>query len=90
MRFINNWIFKGELNDPVGEFFVECDDSVDDKDLWQKKYKLVFQQLPNIIDKEYAEKIFITGKSINFLRKCCDCQNWKLDLPLYDYHDLFA
>ncbi len=41
MRFINNWIFKGELNDPVGEFFVECDDSVDDKDLWQEKYKLV-------------------------------------------------
>ena len=50
MRFVNNWIFKGELVDPTEEFFVKENFNIVDKDLWHNKYSLVLGQIPSIID----------------------------------------
>ncbi len=41
MKFVNNWIFLGELNDPLEEFFVKENLNILDKDLWFNKYELV-------------------------------------------------
>lgn len=41
MKFVNNWVFSGELNDPLGEFFVLEDLNSPYYDLWNNKYKLV-------------------------------------------------
>ncbi|KAK3261776.1 hypothetical protein CYMTET_29336 [Cymbomonas tetramitiformis] len=73
-RMLSKWLFEGELQDTFGEFFVVADPSVEDKDLWYKKYCLSEQMLPPFISQELAGQILRTGKSINFMRLCCSDQ----------------
>lgn len=68
---IVEWICNGIINDPYQEFFVSTDKMVNEEKLWYDKYTLRVPMIPSFISMEQAKKIWITGKSINFLRVVC-------------------
>ncbi|KAI9286402.1 Spc98 family-domain-containing protein [Umbelopsis sp. AD052] len=70
-EMLRMWIYEGELEDPYEEFFVGCDDSVSEEELWQKKYTFREGMLPSFISNTLAQKIFSIGKSLNFIRYNC-------------------
>jgi gamma-tubulin complex component 3 len=65
-------MIEGEINDPFREFFVEMDPMVSDDKLWTEKYKLNYIMIPAFLTNELAKKILLTGKAVNFIRRCCD------------------
>ena len=85
---LRQWIYDGELSDPYNEFFViEADpDNETYRDLdpkqiaaasvWENKYKLNQRLVPSIISDELAKKIFLIGKSLNFIRYSCGDASW--------------
>ncbi|KAL9638987.1 MAG: hypothetical protein Q9164_001221, partial [Protoblastenia rupestris] len=82
---LRQWIYDGELSDPFHEFFViqqESTDLVDDPrrapatSVWEEKYKLEEPMIPSIITEDFARKIFLIGKSLNFIRYSCDDSGW--------------
>ncbi|KAF7728906.1 Gamma-tubulin complex component 3 [Apophysomyces ossiformis] len=70
-EMLERWIYEGELDDPYEEFFVACDSSVSEEELWQNKYSIREDMLPAFISRELAQKIFSIGKSLNFIRYSC-------------------
>jgi gamma-tubulin complex component 3 len=70
-EMLARWVFEGELDDPYGEFFVACDPTVSEEDLWQSKYTIRENMLPSFFTKESGQKIFSIGKSLNFIRYSC-------------------
>lgn len=68
---IVEWICHGIINDPYQEFFVSTDKSIVEEKLWYDKYTLRVPMIPSFVTVEQAKKIWITGKSINFLRVVC-------------------
>lgn len=72
------WIQEGEINDPYSEFFIIKDDLVDEQNFWNLKFALQAELVPNFFSKDLVEKIFFTGKSINFLKTCCK-KEWKVE-----------
>ena len=50
------------------------------KNLWTEKFKLIKEQIPSFLDQNLAEKILVAGKSVIFLRQCCETKDWFLDL----------
>jgi len=82
--FLRNWIYKGELHDPHGEFFITVDPYIKDEKLWFDKYKLNRELVPGFLDLQLAERILVTGKSVIFMKKCCDVLDWSLDIDLFD------
>lgn len=73
---IRLWVMHGELNDVCGEFFVSSDASVPNERLWFDKYKLQQNMVPAFINNNLSQKIFLIGKSINFIRSCCSGSDW--------------
>ncbi|KAI9495284.1 Spc98 family-domain-containing protein [Zychaea mexicana] len=70
-EMLQRWIYEGELDDPYQEFFVACDPSVCEEELWRNKYTIRENMIPSFISGELAQKIFLIGKSINFIRYSC-------------------
>ncbi|KAL4884826.1 Spc98 family-domain-containing protein [Aspergillus karnatakaensis] len=77
------WIYDGELSDPYKEFFVvepELRPSTDPRriatSVWEDKYKLEDDMLPSIITQDFAKKVFLIGKSLNFIRYGCSDSGW--------------
>lgn len=77
------WIYDGELSDPYKEFFViepEFRPSTDPRriatSVWEDKYKLDEEMVPSIITQEFAKKVFLIGKSLNFIRYGCGDSAW--------------
>ncbi|KAL4975234.1 Spc98 family-domain-containing protein [Aspergillus desertorum] len=77
------WIYDGELSDPYKEFFVvapEFRPSTDPRriatSVWEDKYKLEDDMVPSIVTKEFAKKVFLIGKSLNFIRYGCGDSGW--------------
>ncbi|KAI9480921.1 MAG: Spc98 family-domain-containing protein [Benjaminiella poitrasii] len=70
-KMLERWVNEGELDDPYEEFFVACDSTVPEEELWQTKYTLREHMLPSFLSKELAHKIFSIGKSLNFIRYSC-------------------
>ncbi|KAL5333866.1 Spc98 family-domain-containing protein [Aspergillus crustosus] len=77
------WIYDGELSDPYKEFFVvepEIRSSTDPRriatSVWEDKYKLEDDMVPSIITQEFAKKVFLIGKSLNFIRYGCGDSGW--------------
>lgn len=68
---IQRWIFQGELDDPFGEFFVAVNPLSEDDNLWRSKYTIRSEMVPSFINKILAKKIFLIGKSLNFIRHSC-------------------
>lgn len=85
-NMLRQWIYDGELSDPYCEFLVqeEQDDtnkSDDDKrgaasSVWQDKYQLNERMIPTIITEEFAKKVFLIGKTLNFIRHSCGDAAW--------------
>ena len=75
-------MIEGEINDPFREFFVEMDPLVPDDRLWTERYKLNYIMIPSFLSNALAQKILLTGKAVNFIRKCCQEQDWILDASL--------
>ncbi|XP_044509407.1 gamma-tubulin complex component 3-like [Mangifera indica] len=70
-----SWVLEGELEDIFAEFFV-VGQPVKAESLWREGYRLHSGMLPCFISQSLAQRILRTGKSINFLRVCCDDRGW--------------
>ncbi len=82
---LRQWIYDGELSDPYHEFFVAEQDSHDQAEeprrtaatsVWEEKYRLDEVMIPSIVTEEFARKVFLIGKSLNFIRYSCDDSAW--------------
>ena len=85
---LRHWIYDGELLDPYREFFVIVPGSSDsgEKDgnprpvaatsVWEDKYKMDNDMIPSIMSEELAKKVFLIGKSLNFIRYGCGESSW--------------
>lgn len=96
---LRQWIYDGELTDPYGEFFVhepDPDDETKDLDprkvpatsVWENKYKLKQDLIPTIIDRDFANKVFLIGKSLNFIRYSCGDSAWVETYSKGNSHEL--
>ena len=85
---LRQWIYDGELSDPYHEFFVTESDSrlneVKEADprrapatsVWEDKYRLDESMVPTIVMEDFAKKVFLIGKSLNFIRYGCGDSAW--------------
>jgi gamma-tubulin complex component 3 len=73
---ISRWMFEGEVHDPCGEFFIQENASVSLDELWRDGYSLRAEMIPVVISDPLAKIILRTGKSINFLKRCCKVKDW--------------
>ncbi|MCJ1382754.1 Microtubule-nucleating Tub4p (gamma-tubulin) complex component [Xylographa soralifera] len=85
---LRQWIYDGELSDPYHEFFVieQDQDQNENKNtdlrrvpatsVWEDKYKLDHATVPSIITEDFAKKVFLIGKSLNFIRYGCRDSAW--------------
>ncbi|PYH40442.1 tubulin gamma complex associated family protein [Aspergillus saccharolyticus JOP 1030-1] len=83
---LRSWIYDGELSDPYKEFFVvepESRPNIDPRrtatSVWDDKYQLDDEMVPSIITQDFAKKIFLIGKSLNFIRYGCGDSGWVED-----------
>ncbi|XP_058078357.1 gamma-tubulin complex component 3 [Magnolia sinica] len=74
-EMVRSWVLEGELEDIFVEFFI-VSEPVKAESLWREGYRLHDGMLPAFITPSLAKRILRTGKSINFLRVCCDDQGW--------------
>ncbi|KAK7419884.1 Microtubule-nucleating Tub4p (gamma-tubulin) complex component [Neonectria punicea] len=83
---LRHWIYDGELSDPYQEFFVRekapNEDSSKGKgagNVWEDKYEIAKDMIPSIITHDFAQKVFLIGKSLNFIRHSCGDSLWVED-----------
>ncbi|KAL1559599.1 Gamma-tubulin complex component 3 [Salvia divinorum] len=74
-EMVRSWVLEGELEDIFAEFFI-LGQPVKAESLWREGYRLHSAMLPALISQSLAQRILRTGKSINFLRVCCNDQGW--------------
>ncbi|MCO5558655.1 hypothetical protein L7F22_012241 [Adiantum nelumboides] len=74
-EMVRRWVLEGELDDLYEEFFV-VGQPVKAEALWHEGYRLQSSMLPSFIPESLAQRILRTGKSINFLRVCCEDHGW--------------
>ncbi|EEC84667.1 hypothetical protein OsI_31569 [Oryza sativa Indica Group] len=74
-EMVRSWVLEGELEDVFAEFFI-IGQPVKAESLWQEGYLLQSDMLPAFISPVLAQRILRTGKSINFLKVCCDDNGW--------------
>ncbi|KAI1140556.1 spindle pole body component alp6 [Hypoxylon sp. FL0543] len=82
-EILRHWIYDGELSDPYHEFFVQeqkPESMPKGKsgavNVWDDKYILVPDMTPSIITQEFSEKVFLIGKSLNFIHHSCGDAQW--------------
>ncbi|KAI1814198.1 Spc97/Spc98 family protein [Poronia punctata] len=80
---LRHWIYDGELSDPYLEFFVQLKptDAVNktkngSTNVWDEKYEMADTMIPSIITLEFANKVHLIGKSLNFIRHSCNDAQW--------------
>lgn len=81
---LRHWIYDGELTDPYLEFFVTEQPNLPDSSgskggassVWEDKYTIHSPQVPTIITESFAKKVFLIGKSLNFIRHGCSDSEW--------------
>ncbi|KAK3377846.1 Spc98 family-domain-containing protein [Podospora didyma] len=83
---LRRWIYDGELSDPHLEFFVREQSPNDENQqeskakgrssVWNSKYEVVDAMVPSIITADFAQKVFLIGKSLNFIRHSCGDSQW--------------
>lgn len=73
------WIYDGELEDPYQEFFVSENPDHEDSgatSVWEHKYRLQDSMIPSIMTPDFANRVFLIGKSLNFIRYGCADSGW--------------
>ncbi|KAM3497412.1 hypothetical protein MY10362_009235 [Beauveria mimosiformis] len=80
---LRHWIYDGELSDPYQEFFVREQTVQYDpsklkggKNVWEDKYEVTEDMIPSIMTPDFAQKVFLIGKSLNFIRHSCGDAFW--------------
>lgn len=82
---LRQWIYDGELTDPFHEFLVteqdlsrrpEVDPRKVSTSVWEDKYKIDDSMVPSIMSVDFAKKVFLIGKSLNFIRHNCGDSDW--------------
>jgi len=84
---LKTWIYEGQLQDPFQEFFVQETGQPETKtrymgygqyssggvktSAWEGRYSLVDGLVPGFIGEQVAKKVFLIGKSLNFIRGDC-------------------
>lgn len=85
-NILRRWIYDGELSDPYLEFFVR--EQAPNKDssktkgggnAWEDKYEIDPDMIPSIITQDFAQKVFLIGKSLHFIRHSCGDSLWVED-----------
>ncbi|KAJ4402355.1 Microtubule-nucleating Tub4p (gamma-tubulin) complex component [Neurospora sp. IMI 360204] len=86
---LRRWIYDGELLDPHMEFFVREQNPHDEEkkdakakgqmSVWNSKYEIVKDMVPSIITSDFSKKVFLIGKSLNFIRHSCGDHKWVED-----------
>ncbi|KAI8181970.1 Spindle pole body component alp6 [Colletotrichum sp. SAR11_57] len=81
---LRRWIYDGELLDPYCEFFVKEQQQTDEpktggSSVWEDKYEIDKGMIPSIITQDFAQKVFLIGKSLNFIRHSCGDSQWVED-----------
>ncbi|RMJ08686.1 hypothetical protein CDV36_011702 [Fusarium kuroshium] len=83
---LRHWIYDGELSDPFQEFFVREQTANKDPakakgsgNVWEDKYEIATDMIPSIITQDFAQKVFLIGKSLNFIRHSCGDAMWVED-----------
>ncbi|XP_013775974.1 gamma-tubulin complex component 6-like isoform X2 [Limulus polyphemus] len=77
LRFLEEWIFEGNCNDPYGEFHIQVDDQflmARDYTYWSNGHSLFYSSEENnfpVFLHSVAKDIFLCGKSLNLLKHCC-------------------
>ncbi|OAQ97329.1 hypothetical protein LLEC1_01612 [Akanthomyces lecanii] len=80
---LRHWIYDGELSDPYQEFFVREQTGKPDSaklkggsNVWEDKYEVAEELIPSIMTSDFAQKVFLIGKSLNFIRHSCGDALW--------------
>lgn len=82
---LRHWIYDGELSDPYLEFFVREQSPNKDTskkgagNVWEDKYEIDTDMIPSIITQDFAQKVFLIGKSLHFIRHSCGDSLWVED-----------
>ncbi|KAK3392153.1 Spc98 family-domain-containing protein [Sordaria brevicollis] len=86
---LRRWIYDGELLDPHMEFFVREQNPHDEErkdakakgqmSVWNSKYEIIDRMIPSIITENFSQKVFLIGKSLNFIRHNCGDHRWVED-----------
>lgn len=72
-KFLSNWLFYGELDDPYKEFFITNSRNGTVSPLfWHERYCINEHMLPDFITLEQAQKVLATGKAVNVLKQISD------------------
>ncbi|KPA85110.1 putative Gamma-tubulin complex subunit [Leptomonas pyrrhocoris] len=74
-------ITKGEVCDPLREFYIVPNDAVEDtaEDFWVSKYSLNTEMLPSTVPESVAHDILLVTKNIRFICRCCRAKQWRMD-----------
>lgn len=80
---LRHWIYDGELSDPYQEFFVREQKGQSEAaklkgagNVWEDKYEVAEDMIPSIMTPDFAQKVFLIGKSLNFIRHSCGDALW--------------
>jgi gamma-tubulin complex component 3 len=82
---IHHWIYRGELHDPHGDFFIAAKraSAVDAPlaalsaaNAWSGSYEVREELLPDFVPRALAARVLRAGKTINFLREVCGDTAW--------------
>ncbi|OLL25334.1 Spindle pole body component alp6, partial [Neolecta irregularis DAH-3] len=80
-EMLQRWIYDGELQDPFLEFFVVENRNQDSRSessgyVWEGRYSIDERMIPPFLSDILAQKIFLIGKSLNFIRYGCGDVQW--------------
>lgn len=107
-EMLAKWIYEGELIDPHHEFFVRLasmssganksgrpGSSDTSEDAWKSKYIVTKIMIPRWVSEQLARKVFLIGKSLNFIRYSCDdadfvTNHFKKNSKALEYGDTLA
>jgi gamma-tubulin complex component 3 len=91
LRFLEFWIYKGELVDPMEEFFIQASkQKLESEKIWSDKYKLRSELIPNFISRVTAEEILKAGKTKHFLRTFIQGPQWHLTVEFITVENLIS
>lgn len=82
LSMVQLWMVQGDACDLHGDFFVVEDLKVLEDRLWTAKYSLRVELVPTFLSYDHAYKIYLAGKAINFIRKCCGEAEWEVPSAL--------
>jgi gamma-tubulin complex component 3 len=92
-EMLKTWICEGQLRDPFQEFFVREStvpesktkytghtSSADAKtSVWEGRYTLENNLVPGFVGEQVAKKVFLIGKSLNFIRGDCGEEGYVIE-----------